>query len=247
MGTIKTGDNFAGALIYALDLNKRNNKEVRFLAAEGVDLRFTHGKNGKSNYDIRSMSRDFCLQAKLNPKVSKPVKHISLSWPPEDLTRLTDQEMMSAAREYMKRMGYVNTQYIAVRHLEKDNPHLHLVINAVNNDGRKISDSNERIRNGKICKDITFERNYTFGVHKSVSKAEDITSEKERARYKISQETVKALCYVDDIHYGGWDEVYPGRFQGGPVPVGRQHPMDYPAQERAGRDGPSGRPDDGVL
>ena len=95
MGTIKTGDNFAGALIYALDLNKRNNKEVRFLAAEGVDLRFTHGKNGKSNYDIRSMSRDFCLQAKLNPKVSKPVKHISLSWPPEDLTRLTDQEMIS--------------------------------------------------------------------------------------------------------------------------------------------------------
>ena len=29
------------------------------------------------------------------------------------------------------------------------------------------------------------------------------------------------------LHYGGWDEVYPGRFQGGPVPVGRQHPMDY--------------------
>ena len=39
---------------------------------------------------------------------------ISLSWPPEDLTRLTDQEMMSAAREYMKRMGYVNTQYIVI-------------------------------------------------------------------------------------------------------------------------------------
>ena len=199
MATIKTGDGFTGTLNYALDLNKRNNKEVRFLAVEGVDLRFTYGKKGTSNYNIRSMSRDFRLQAKLNPKVSKPVKHISLSWPPEDLPRLTDQEMMSAAREYMKRMGYVNTQFIAVRHLEKDNPHLHLVINAVNNDGRKISDSNERIRSGRICKDITIERNYTFGIHKSVSRAEDITSEKERARYKISQETVKALCYVDDI------------------------------------------------
>lgn len=199
MATIKTGDGFTGTLNYALDLNKRNNKEVRFLAVEGVDLRFTYGKKGTSNYNIRSMSRDFRLQAKLNPKVSKPVKHISLSWPPEDLPRLTDQEMMSAAREYMKRMGYVNTQFIAVRHLEKDNPHLHLVINAVNNDGRKISDSNERIRSGRICKDITIERSYTFGIHKSVSRAEDITSEKERARYKISQETVKALCYVDDI------------------------------------------------
>ena len=199
MATIKTGDGFTGTLNYALDLNKRNNKEVRFLAVEGVDLRFTYGKKGTSNYNIRSMSRDFRLQAKLNPKVSKPVKHISLSWPPEDLPRLTDQEMMSAAREYMKRMGYVNTQFIAVRHLEKDNPHLHLVINAVNNDGRKISDSNERIRSGRICKDITIERSYTFGIHKSVSQAEDITSEKERARYKISQETVKALCYVDDI------------------------------------------------
>ena len=199
MAYIKTGDDFTGTLIYALDLNQRNNKEVRFLAAEGVDLRFTHGKKRKPNYDIRSMSRDFDLQAKLNPKVSKPVKHISLSWPPEDLPRLTDQEMMSAAREYMTRMGYEKTQFIAVRHLEKDNPHLHLVINVVNNDGRKISDSNERIRNGKICKDITNERNYTFGIHKSVSQAKDITSEKERARYKIAQETVKALCYVDDI------------------------------------------------
>ena len=140
MAKIKTGDGFAGTLIYALDLKQRNHKEVRFLATEGVDLRFTHGKDGKPNYDIKAMSRDFHLQAKLNPKVSKPVKHIFLSWPEEDLSRLTDQEMMSAAREYMKRMGYVNTQFIAVRHLEKNNPHLHLVINAVNNDGRKISD-----------------------------------------------------------------------------------------------------------
>lgn len=199
MANIKTGGGFTGTLIYALDLNKRNKKDVRFLAAKGVDLRFTHGKEGKPNYDIKAMSRDFRLQANLNPKVSKPVKHISLSWPEEDLPRLTDQEMMSAAREYMKRMGYENTQFIAVRHLEKNNPHLHLVINAVNNDGRKISDSNERIRSGKICKDITIERNYTFGIHKSVSQAEDITSEKERARYKISQETVRALCFVDDI------------------------------------------------
>jgi hypothetical protein len=101
MATIKTGDGFTGTLNYALDLNKRNTKEVRFLAVEGVDLRFTYGKKETSNYNIRSMSRDFRLQAKLNPKVSKPVKHISLSWPPEDLPRLTDQEMMSAAREYM--------------------------------------------------------------------------------------------------------------------------------------------------
>ena len=46
MAYIKTGDDFTGTLIYALDLNQRNNKEVRFLAAEGVDLRFTHGKKG---------------------------------------------------------------------------------------------------------------------------------------------------------------------------------------------------------
>ena len=39
MATIKTGDGFTGTLNYALDLNKRNNKEVRFLAVEGVRRR----------------------------------------------------------------------------------------------------------------------------------------------------------------------------------------------------------------
>ena len=99
MAKIKTGDGFAGTLIYALDLKQRNHKEVRFLATEGVDLRFTHGKDGKPNYDIMAMSRDFHLQAKLNPKVSKPVKHIFLSWPEEDLSRIKDDFMKKLLKD----------------------------------------------------------------------------------------------------------------------------------------------------
>ncbi|KAA6325537.1 hypothetical protein EZS27_025264 [termite gut metagenome] len=76
----------------------------------------------------------------MNPKIAKPVAHISLDFSMQDKKRLTDKAMVGIALEYMQKMGYENTQYIIVRHHDTDHPHIHLVINRIDNDGKRITD-----------------------------------------------------------------------------------------------------------
>ena len=63
-------------------------------------------------------------------------------------------------------MGIRNTQYIIARHHDTKHPHCHLVFNRIDNDGNLISDSNERIRNAKICRALTKEYGLYF-AHKN--------------------------------------------------------------------------------
>lgn len=65
------------------------------------------------------------------------------------------------AREYMQKMGITDTQYLLVRHLDQPHPHCHLVYNRVGNHGQTISDRNIKLRNAKVCRELT-ER---FGLH----------------------------------------------------------------------------------
>lgn len=68
---------------------------------------------------VREMVEDFEDQARLNPRLRQNVGHISLSFSPEDAPRMTDTLMTQIAKEYMQRMGIVNTQFLLVRHLDQ--------------------------------------------------------------------------------------------------------------------------------
>lgn len=63
--------------------------------------------------------------------------------------------MVEIAKKWMEQMGIRNTQYIIARHHDTKHPHCHLVFNRIDNDGNLISDSNERIRNTKVCRTLT--------------------------------------------------------------------------------------------
>ncbi len=136
---IVQGRGFKGAVNYILD-----KKDARLLFAEGVRLK-----------DKASVIQSFIAQSKLKPKISKPVAHISLDFSAQDKGRLTDKFMVGVAHEYLDKMGYMNTQYIIARHYDTDHPHLHLVINRIDNEGNRISDKNEKLRNTKICIELT--------------------------------------------------------------------------------------------
>jgi hypothetical protein len=63
--------------------------------------------------------------------------------------------MVGIALEYLAKMGYQNTQFIIARHHDTDHPYIHLVINRIDNEGKRISDRNERFRNTKVCMEPT--------------------------------------------------------------------------------------------
>ena len=144
---IVKGNSFRGVVNYILD----REKDAKILVCDGL---FAEDK------DTIAMSLE--AQSRMNPRVMKPVGHISLAFSKEDEHRLTDHAMAEIALEYLKEMGITDTQILIVRHFDKEHPHVHIAFNRIANDGRAISDRNERIRSARICKELTKKYNLYF-------------------------------------------------------------------------------------
>ena len=137
---IVKGSSFKSVVNYILD----KEKDAKIIALDGLFA---------ENRDTIAMS--FEAQTKMNPAVTKSVGHISLAFHKDDEHRLTDRAMAGIALEYLKEMGITDTQVLIVRHFDKEHPHVHIAFNRIANDGRTITDRNERIRSARICKELT--------------------------------------------------------------------------------------------
>ena len=176
IGSITKGSSFSGCVEYALAL-KEKNKEARLLHSEGL-LTDTP----------KDIVDGFECQRHLNSRVQHWCGHISLSYSPEDSARLSDEAMVKLALEYMEKMGIKNTQYIIVRHLDKEHPHCHIVYNRVDNDGRCVSDSFEYYRNNEICDEMKKKYGLTYGENK-----DQVKTERLKGRAKTRQEIYLAV------------------------------------------------------
>ena len=129
-------------------------EESRILEAEGV-----------MPPEVKDMAQDFKDQTLLNPRLKNTVGHISLSFSPKDAPRMTDALM---------------TQ----RHLDQPHPHCHLVYNRVGKNGQTISDKNIKIRNAKVCRELTEK----YGLYLAPGK-DDVRRERlrepDKTRYEI--------------------------------------------------------------
>ena len=164
------GTNFGGVINYML--SKREG-EAKILQANGVRC--------SSSSDI---AHDFNLQTSMRPNVQKPVCHTILSFSVEDTERLTDDVMVKIANEYLEKMGYGDTQSLIVRHSDRQHPHLHICINRIGNDGKTISDRNEKYRSTKICRELTERYGLTLGEGKKAVNRHRLRGE-DKLRYEI--------------------------------------------------------------
>ena len=171
------GTNFSGVVNYML--SKREDK-VKVLQANGVRSSFP--------YDIAC---DFNLQASMRPSVQKPVCHTILSFSTHDSERLTDATMVRIGNEYLHKMGYGDTQSLIVRHSDRQHPHLHICINRIGNDGKTISDHNEKYRSTKICRELTERYGLTISEGKHEVNRSRLRGE-DKLRYEIF-DTIKSI------------------------------------------------------
>ncbi|WP_289744816.1 relaxase/mobilization nuclease domain-containing protein [uncultured Duncaniella sp.] len=111
-----------------------------------------------------------------------------MSYSPKDAERMSDEFMVKLALEYMDKMGIKNTQFIIVRHLDKEHPHCHIVYNRVDNDGKCVSDSFEYYRNNEICDEMKRKYGLTYGENKDNVKTQSL-----KGRPKIRQEIYLAV------------------------------------------------------
>uniref|UniRef100_UPI003217DB3C relaxase/mobilization nuclease domain-containing protein n=1 Tax=uncultured Draconibacterium sp. TaxID=1573823 RepID=UPI003217DB3C len=163
------GKGFKGVVEYVLD----KKKAAEILSTDGVRTKNTP-----------TIIQSFIQQTNLNSRMIKTVGHISLNFSAQDRDILSNPKMVVIAKEYMERMGIEDTQYIIVRHYDKEHPHIHLVFNRVNNQGKTISDKNDRFRSEKICKDLTFDFGLYFAKGKEKVK-EHRLREPDKTKYEI--------------------------------------------------------------
>ena len=163
------GSNFKGVVSYTLD----KEKEAKILVCDGL---FAENKE--------TIAGSFEAQARMNPKMTKPVGHIALAFSKEDEHRLTDRAMAGLALEYLKKMGITDTQILIVRHFDKEHPHVHIAFNRIANNGRTISDRNERIRSTRICKELTRKYGLYFADGKEWVKRHRL-KEPDKTKYEL--------------------------------------------------------------
>lgn len=98
IGKIVTGKSFGGAVRYLLG---KEPGKAYILTSDGVELTSRQALIGS-----------FEFQRRARPDVERVVGHISLSFHPDDDSRMSNPLMIDLAREYMQRMEITNTQYL---------------------------------------------------------------------------------------------------------------------------------------
>lgn len=171
----KPGKSFSGCIEYNMLKN-----EAAVLYADGVRI-------DKVAHTIA----DFNMQRKLNPGLGQAVGHIALSWSPNDKAKLNDEVMVGIAKDYLQKMKIDNTQLLIVRHKDREHPHLHIIYNRVNNDGKTIADNFQRQKSIKICKSLTLQHGLFIAQDKQQVNRERLKGI-DKIKYEM-HDTIKAI------------------------------------------------------
>ena len=153
---------FTGMVDYANDI-KSDEKRGRLLSYQGVCV--VSNETIADSFNTQLRRPDY--KGKIH-HIGKPVKHVSISFSPEDAHLFPDNEegdryMAQLVDEWLRGMGITNAQYIVARHLDKAHPHCHLVYSRIALDGIVISAYNEQLRSADVCKKIKLRHGLTFG------------------------------------------------------------------------------------
>ena len=201
---LTTGNGFGGSLRYDTRQGQGTKPGLaKVLDVSGVE--FDIDKDGNYVINTRQVSRDFRAQTmgyQGKRDIRKPVYHWVLSYHPED--KVSEEQMIEDAKDFLKRIGFDDTQYVMTVHYDKDHHHLHIVTNVVNNQGKRIPTMGLIDKAHKAAAAITRERHYIWGEK---TQKQDITQEKihdphDRARKIIEpiiQEAKEKATSLDEF------------------------------------------------
>ncbi|BDU26312.1 conjugal transfer protein MobB [Flavobacterium sp. GSB-24] len=113
-------------------------------------------ETSSGNYSIAQLAQSFTPYLIANRNTEKHTLHISLNPDPKD--KVSDDRFMEMADAYMQEMGYGEQPYVVFKHTDIDRSHIHIVSVCVDEQGKKISDSYEKMRSMNVCREL--ERKY---------------------------------------------------------------------------------------
>ena len=151
---ISSTENLGGALGYNFKKVEKGEASI-LLAAELYQDR-------EGRYTMEDVLADMEALIPKKCRTKKAVFHCSLNPHPNE--KLSDEQLVQIAKEYMEALGYGNQPYIVFKHNDISREHIHIVSLRVDSKGRKINDRFEKRRSKQITDAL--ERKYNL-IHSS--------------------------------------------------------------------------------
>jgi len=152
IGKIATGKSFQGCMKYLHEGRLQENEELQKMEMAKKQAEVIYYNQCFGNK--KELIRQFVEVAALNPKVSRPVFHISISLAHQDAHRLDRQDKADIAAELAKKFDFADKQYVVITHADTGHEHLHVVANRIGYDGPTASDSNSYKRMAEFCREM---------------------------------------------------------------------------------------------
>ncbi len=137
IGKVFIGKSFGGCIAYCLEDKKMKGNEHEPLMHNRATILKMNNCFGSKGQLIKQFKEAKCL----NPKLSKPVMHITLGLAPGEF--LEEGKLIEIAEHCAESFGFTDNQYLAVEHRDTDHQHIHIVANRIGFNGKtNVSDSN---------------------------------------------------------------------------------------------------------
>lgn len=150
--------------------------------------------NGVRESDYKQMAEDFEQNRLLLPNKHRAVFHGILSFHPDD--KVTNELMIDLAQKYLQEIGLIKTQVAIIKHTDKAHPHLHIIANLVNLEGKAISDSWLGLRGKKAAQSLTRAHHLILAERRPGKQFRRALSEEEAVKEEIHTAiaTGRMLC-----------------------------------------------------
>ena len=147
---ISSTENLGGALGY--NFKKVEKGEASILHAAELY------QNKEGRYTMEDVLVDMEALIPKKCRTKKTVFHCSLNPHPDE--KLSDEQLVQIAKEYMEALGYGKQPYIVFKHNDIAREHIHIVSLRVDSEGRKLNDRFEKRRSKQITDAL--ERKYNL-------------------------------------------------------------------------------------
>ncbi len=154
IGKITTGSNFDRLFRYLL----KDDKQAQIIGGDRLLL----------EPNVKELASQFDWIASTRPTTKKPVKHLSIGFAPAD-GEVDDSTKLAISEAIVNELGYINNQWLAIAHgrndpghdWQHDHDHLHIVINGIDFNGDRVSDSFDKTRLEQILRELEAEHDLT--------------------------------------------------------------------------------------
>ena len=188
IGKIAIGKSFKGCLLYCLNDKLQDQKQELVMKNRAEILLFNQCYGNQ-----KELIQQFNEVRQLNPKLSKPVLHITLSLSPGE--QLSKDKLIEMCQDCAKDMGFENNQYIAIHHRDTNHQHLHIVANRVGYDKRTVSDSRNFQKIAVYCRkmELKFDLKQVLSPRQFLSKEQRLIPRQDVRKEQLKKDIQQTL------------------------------------------------------